>query len=253
MVDWGLWFQRWEQYMSAQVPDREGRFNAILQTIDLTLPLDFTALDLGCGPGSLTKRILDKFPKARCIAVDFDPVLMAIGQGALGDGGGRLEWVDANLLQTDWMDCFSGAKIDLAASASAFHNLRADQIVLLYGQLFDLMPPGAIFLNSDLLPFPGHLPGFNQLAADSLQRLKDSSLEINQEQFKGGFYDALRKAEPEINSLFEERDRRRSQWQTPGRIATTAETHDAALRQAGFAQTGTIWQNMDHRVIMAIR
>ena len=28
MVEWELWFQRWEQYMSAQVPDREGRFDA---------------------------------------------------------------------------------------------------------------------------------------------------------------------------------------------------------------------------------
>ncbi len=49
-------------------------------------------LDLGCGPGSLATRLLDRIPAATVIALDADPVLLAIGQAAWpGRPGLRLD------------------------------------------------------------------------------------------------------------------------------------------------------------------
>jgi trans-aconitate methyltransferase len=66
------------------------------------------AIDLACGPGSLSQRLLQRFPQARVIAVDVDPVLLALGRGALGTVGGRLRWVDADLASPDWAQALAG-------------------------------------------------------------------------------------------------------------------------------------------------
>lgn len=68
-----------------------------------------------------------------------------------------------------------------------------------------------------------------------------------------GWYTTPRQSEPELEDLFEERDRRHAQWRTPGRIDTSLELHQAALEQAGFQEVGAIWQHLNHYVIMAVR
>jgi predicted RNA methylase len=54
-------------------------------------------LDLGAGTGSLAAVVLDRLPEARCVAVELDPVMSEIGRRTIGDAGGRLRWIDADL------------------------------------------------------------------------------------------------------------------------------------------------------------
>ena len=72
---------------------REGRFHAMLDVLNILLPEEFIALDLACGPGAISQRLLARFPKAQSIAVDLDPVLLTMGQAVLGQMGGRVRWV----------------------------------------------------------------------------------------------------------------------------------------------------------------
>ena len=103
-VDWQAWLRRWDVQQTGYLPDREGRFAAMLDILGVLLAPAFVALDLCAGPGSLSARLLTRFPQARRIAADKDPVLLAMGQAALGDGGGRLRWVDTDLLTPQWAD-----------------------------------------------------------------------------------------------------------------------------------------------------
>ena len=96
-IDWPAWLRRWDAQQAGYVADREARFTAILDILDQLLPASFIAIDLGCGPGSISQRLLARFPAAHAIAVDTDPVMLALGQGALGTVDGRLRWVDADL------------------------------------------------------------------------------------------------------------------------------------------------------------
>lgn len=59
----------------------------MLDAGDALLSDEFQAVDLACGPGSLSQRLLDRFPRVRCIAIDLDPVLLAVGRGALEEAG----------------------------------------------------------------------------------------------------------------------------------------------------------------------
>ncbi len=65
----------------------------MLDVLETLLPEHFVALDLACGPGSMSQRLLSRFPQARSVAVDIDPILLLLGQQVLGDMQGRLRWM----------------------------------------------------------------------------------------------------------------------------------------------------------------
>src|SRR6516225_10725362 len=101
-LNWHEWMQRWDNQQSGYMPDREQRFTAMLDVLETLLPEHFVALDLACGPGSISQRLLSRFPQARSIAVDIDPILLLLGQQVLGDMQGRLRWVDADISKPSW-------------------------------------------------------------------------------------------------------------------------------------------------------
>jgi hypothetical protein len=69
----------------------------MFEALAVLLPASFVALDPTCGPGSISQWLLTCFPGARAIAVDIDPVILAVGQGAIGTIDGRLRWIQADL------------------------------------------------------------------------------------------------------------------------------------------------------------
>ena len=102
IVDWQSWLHRWDAMQTAYIPDREARFQAMFDLLqaraeEAAFPESLVVVDLACGPGAISGRLLERFPRARCVGVDFDPALLALGQGALGDLEGRLRWVEADL------------------------------------------------------------------------------------------------------------------------------------------------------------
>src|ERR1700723_3207898 len=83
------WIDRWDRQQEVYMADREERFTALIDAVEAAAGRpDPLVLDLGCGPGSLATRLLDRIPAATVIAVDADPVLLAIGQAAWPDRPG---------------------------------------------------------------------------------------------------------------------------------------------------------------------
>ena len=58
--------------------DRELRLHVLVDVVEAMAGTSPTVLDLACGPGTITLRLLDRLPQAGPIAVDVDPVLRAI-------------------------------------------------------------------------------------------------------------------------------------------------------------------------------
>ena len=55
----------------------------MLDVLGTLLPAEFVALDLPSGPGAIASRLLRRFPKARCRAVDLDPVMQGNPRSAI--------------------------------------------------------------------------------------------------------------------------------------------------------------------------
>jgi len=60
-VDWQSWLQRWDIQQTGYLSDRGARFKAMLDVLDALLPETFVALDLACGPGAISQRLLARF------------------------------------------------------------------------------------------------------------------------------------------------------------------------------------------------
>ncbi|MEM7134768.1 MAG: class I SAM-dependent methyltransferase [Chloroflexota bacterium] len=153
-TDWTSWLKRWDAQQTGYLPEREARFDVMLTALEVLLPEEFVAVDLCSGPGSISQRLLQKFPQARSVAVDLDPVLLAMGQGALGTMNGRLRWVDADVGDPAWVEKVGESQVDAVLSTTALHWLRTPDLVRVYHELGQLIRPGGLFLNGDnFLPY----------------------------------------------------------------------------------------------------
>jgi ubiquinone/menaquinone biosynthesis C-methylase UbiE len=254
-IDWTHWRDRWEAQQAGYTQDWEGRYDAMLNALAVLLPEEFVAIDLASGPGTISRRLLDRFPKARCVAVDLDPVLLAMGQGALGSMDGRLRWVEADLKSPEWLAALGEEQVDAVLSTTALHWLPAEHLVRLYRELGRIVRPGGVFLNGDNMAFAPELPSFSALRQWKRETLNSAeSFAARGLESWVEWWEALAK-EPAAADLLAERDRRFG-WMKSVNTDWTAPifaVHVAALRDAGFREAGTIWQQIDNRVLMAVR
>lgn len=251
-LNWHDWMQRWDQQQSGYLPDREERFTAMLDVLEALLPEQFVAIDLACGPGSISQRLLARFPQARSVAVDFDLVLLMLGQQVLGDMQGRLRWVEADLREPSWQTQLGEKQVDAVLSTTALHWLPAPSLVELYHQLGKLVRPGGVVLNGDHLAFAPHLPTFRTLAEVVQKRRSASTSTHTDAEDWYTWWDAL-KREPGMEPVLAEREHRFIDSYHDSHNFTILELHEAAMRDAGFREVGVIWQHVDNRVVMAVR
>lgn len=249
-VDWVGWLKRWDAQQEGYVPEREARFTAMLDAVGALLPEDFVALDLGAGPGSLSHRLLDRFPAARAVAVELDPVLVALGKGAIDTLDGRLRWVEADLASSDWLAALGDEQIDVALSATALHWLPPDPLRRLYGELSDLLRPGGLLINADHIAFGS--PTCDRLSQRVLDaQWSDDAFADRGVETAEQWWEAF-KAQPAVTPLLAEQARRFAGKQRQPSLPDVA-AHQAALRAAGFREVATIWQMLSDRVVLAVR
>ncbi len=249
-VDWKEWLRRWDEQQESFNPERERRFSAMLDAVEATQPRRLRALDLGSGPGSLPVRLLRRFPRSTVTAVDYDPVALRIGRGALGASRGRLTWVDAKLGSRGWTHALPPGRYHAALSTTALHWLRPAALRTLYRDLRGLLRPGGVFLNGDFLPWdPAH------------RRFSRIARKVERVRFRGvpstARYSAWRRwwddaaKVPELRPLFRLREERHAQH--PRIRDLPLRDHVQALRGAGFRNVEVVWQDFENRVLCAVR
>ena len=137
-VPWEDWLRRWDAQQTAYIEDRERRFDVMFSFLETIAGEEPLVLDLACGPGAVSERLLRRFPRARSVAADADPVLLALGEGALGDRNGRLRWVHADLRDPSWATAVGPDRFDAVVSTTALHWLSPSQLAAVYRQLHEM-------------------------------------------------------------------------------------------------------------------
>ncbi|TBO54451.1 methyltransferase domain-containing protein, partial [Streptomyces kasugaensis] len=80
-TDWQSWQHSWDRQQEWYLPDREERFGVMLDMVEALVGTEPRVLDLACGTGTISDRLLKRFPKAESVGVDLDPALLAIAEG----------------------------------------------------------------------------------------------------------------------------------------------------------------------------
>lgn len=147
-TDWAGWQRSWDRQQEWYMPDREERFRVMLDMVEAFAGSAPRVLDLACGTGTITARLLARFPDAVSVGVDLDPALLAIAHGTF-DGDERVTLVEADLTDPAWPSLLPHDSYDAVLTATALHWLRKGPLETLYGQLGALVKPGGVFLNAD--------------------------------------------------------------------------------------------------------
>ncbi len=131
-TDWTAWQDSWDRQQEWYMPDREERFRVMLDMVEACVGTAPRVLDLACGTGSITKRLLERFPDATSVGVDLDPALLAIAEGYFA-GDGRVRFVRADLTDPGWTGLLPDGPYDAVLTATALHWLRVGPLAALYG------------------------------------------------------------------------------------------------------------------------
>ncbi len=147
-TDWRAWQQSWDRQQEWYMPDREERFRIMLDMVEAFVGTEPRVLDLACGTGTITARLLARFPGATSTGVDLDPALLAIARGTF-EGDDRVTFVEADLKDRDWPTLLPHGAYDAVLTATALHWLRTGPLEALYGQVAELVRYGGVFMNAD--------------------------------------------------------------------------------------------------------
>jgi len=247
------WIERWDRQQEDGMPDREDRFTALIDAVEEgTGRPDPLVLDIGCGPGSLAVRLLARLPRATVIGVDADPVSLTLGRAAYSDVPG-LTFADLDLRVPGWPARLNLDRApDAAVSTTALHWLPEPDLRAVYAGLASVLRPGGLLLDGDHFALDAkESPVLARLDRALLQR-EDAR------RFPGGhpenwhdWCDAAA-ADPALAGHVAERARRRVEAGHHVSESTLLATHVEALRAAGFAEVGTLWQRGDNRLLCGV-
>ncbi|MEV7614997.1 class I SAM-dependent methyltransferase [Streptomyces sp. NPDC089799] len=246
-TDWQAWQSSWDRQQEMYLPDREERFRVMLDMVGALVGPAPRVLDLACGTGSITSRLLDRFPGATSTGVDLDPALLAIARGTFA-GDDRVAFVTADLKDPDWVGALPHDSYDAVLTATALHWLHSPELAVLYGQLAPLVRDGGVFMNADHMPDPA-TPRINE--ADRAHRHAAGDRAQAGGALSWAEWWALAGRDP---VLAEPTKRRYEIYGEHADGDTPDEAwHVRTLCEAGFGEVRSVWRSPSDALVLALK
>ncbi|GAA2456776.1 class I SAM-dependent methyltransferase [Streptomyces mauvecolor] len=246
-TDWQGWQNSWDRQQEWYMPDREERFRVMLDMVEACVGPAPRVLDLACGTGSITDRLLKRFPDAVSTGVDLDPALLAIAEGTFA-GDPRVTFVTADLKDPEWVRSLPYDSYDAVLTATALHWLHSEPLAALYGQVAGLVRDGGVFMNADHMIDPA-TPRIN--AAERAHRHARMDRAKAAGALDWADWWALAAEDPVLAGPTAKR------YEIYGEHADgdmpPAAWHAETLRAAGFAEARPVWASPSDTLLLALK
>lgn len=132
------------------IPLAEHQIDVMLTLIDRALPKVKSFLDIGCGDGVLGKAILKKYPRAKGVFVDFSDEMIRSARKKIPPCNKDLVFILEDFSMPSWLNPVSAhGRFDVVVSGFAIHHLTDARKKVIYKEIFDLLSPGGLFLNTE--------------------------------------------------------------------------------------------------------
>ncbi|MGW4231980.1 class I SAM-dependent methyltransferase [Streptomyces sp. NPDC004980] len=246
-TDWQSWQQSWDRQQEWYMPDREERFRVMLDMVEALVGPEPRVLDLACGTGSITDRLLTRFPNATSVGVDLDPALLAIARGTF-DGDGRVTFVTADLKDPDWPTLLPHTSYDAVLTATALHWLHSEPLTALYGQIGRLVRDGGVFMNADHM-IDTDTPRINAAEQAHRHAARDRARAAGALDWAQWW--ALAAEDPVLAAPTAERFRIYGEH-ADGDMPSPR-WHARTLREAGFGEARAVWSSPSDSLVLAVK
>ena len=231
--DWAseTYVDEWVKRQQAEDPSRAKRFQLICDLFPFPNDASVTILDVGAGYGPVSMFILDRYPRATCIAQDGSEPMLNRARHLVAKYGERLTLHRSDLFEASWLPERCGP-FDAAVSSSCLHNLRDfKRIREIYGEICAHLKRGGVFLNADLINAP-----------TAALRQRYDGVAAARRQREGASADA------EDLAAMVRHGRRSPEVATRQPFPATLDQHLAALRAAGFKDVDCFWKELQRAV-----
>jgi tRNA (cmo5U34)-methyltransferase len=133
-----------------------------LSTIDATISLELNTesarrinptsknlLDIGCGAGNYTLKMLSKLPNLNCTLIDLSkPMLDKAYERISKETNGEVKAIQSDIREVD----LQGNSYDIILAGAVLHHLRDDQDwEFVFTKIFNALKDGGCFMISDLI------------------------------------------------------------------------------------------------------
>ena len=139
--------QEFDAIIRRLIPNYEQMLDALVTALPFNQSQSIRVVDLGCGTGTIARRIKDVYPQAQVTCVDIAEKMLQIAQVKLGDAGDDLRYQLANFEDYEFDTTY-----DVAVSSLALHHLvNDDDKIKFYKKIYDCLTIGGVFYNADVI------------------------------------------------------------------------------------------------------
>jgi trans-aconitate 2-methyltransferase len=134
------------------------RYDEMLNVITQCLPTtNIRILELGCGTGELSLKVLNRCPEVQLVAIDYSPRMLQYAKRKIEAAGYADRWTGIEADFGDWANNSDKLKIgsgfDACVSSLAIHHLTDEMKLRLFQRIRASLTPNGWFWNADpLLP-----------------------------------------------------------------------------------------------------
>jgi len=126
------------------IPHYKQMIDALVSVIPFSEESVFSMIDLGCGTGTISKSVKQKYPNTDITCVDIAGKMLEIAKDKIGGS--------VNCIQADFNNFEFPRKYDLVVSSLALHHLENDDHKLaFYEKIFSSLNKNGVFINIDVV------------------------------------------------------------------------------------------------------
>jgi tRNA (cmo5U34)-methyltransferase len=130
------------------IPFAQAQIDIMLRLIAASGRPISRVLDLGCGDGVLAAAVLDRWPEARAVLLDFSEPMLDAARKRFAGRPGAVDVLSADYGQPSWTrQAEAFGPFDALVSGLSIHHQPDLRKRELYAEIHGLLAPGGIFVN----------------------------------------------------------------------------------------------------------
>jgi tRNA (cmo5U34)-methyltransferase len=137
---------RYDVWIRKVIPRYEEMLDVLVSCIPANRNDKIRAIDIGCGTGALSLKLLDSYPRMELTCLDMTESMLDLAKERTSGRGG------IRFFLSDIYDFEFDGSYDLAISSLALHHIVTDEDKKwIYQRIFNALSPGGAFLNADIV------------------------------------------------------------------------------------------------------